>query len=112
MFHSIYKYFMLLCFVGLSFPALINVTQIFFILNITLYLDNEICEIFPSCFKFEQKPKTQTRNNKCLIKLLGIKTEYSRKSFHFMGAKLYNDLPIDLLKSIEKLSLFINVKTC
>ena len=31
-------------------------------------------------------------------KLPRIKTEYARKSFMFMGAKVYNDLPLELRK--------------
>ena len=61
-------------------------------------LDNDICENFQGYFELQQH-KIQTRNSECLIRLPGIKTEYARKSFHFMGAKLYNDLPIDLRKT-------------
>ena len=41
-----------------------------------------------------------------------IKTEYARKGLYYMGAKLYNDLPIDVRTAenkkdfIEKLDLF------
>ena len=28
-----------------------------------------------------------------------IKTEYARKSFRFMGAKIYNELPIEIRKT-------------
>ena len=41
----------------------------------------------------------QTRNNQCLVKLPKIKTEYARKSFRFMGAKIYNELPLDIRKT-------------
>ena len=58
-------------------------------------LDNEICENFQRYFELQQH-KTQTRNSEFLIRLPCIKTEYARKSFHFMGAKMYNELQIDL----------------
>ena len=61
-------------------------------------LDNDICETFQGYFEL-QKHKTQTRNNECLIRLPGIKIEYARKSFHFMGARTYNELPIELRKT-------------
>ena len=61
-------------------------------------LDNDICKNFPGYFELQQH-KTQTRNSECLIRLLCIKTEYARKSFQFMGAKLYNELPVDLRKT-------------
>ena len=61
-------------------------------------LDNDICENFQGYFELQQH-KTQTRNSECLIRLPCIKTEHARKSFHFMGAKLYNELPIDVRKT-------------
>ena len=61
-------------------------------------LNNDICENFQGYFELQQH-KTRTINSECLIRLPGIKTEYSRKSFHFMGTKLYNELPIDLRKT-------------
>ena len=61
-------------------------------------LNNDICENFQGYFELEQH-KTRTRNSECVIRLPGIKTEYARKSFHFMGVKLYNELPIDLRKT-------------
>ena len=61
-------------------------------------LDNDICENFQGYFELQQH-KIQTRNSECLIRLPCIKTEYARKLFHFMGAKLYNELPIDVRKT-------------
>ena len=61
-------------------------------------LENDICKNFQEYFELQQY-KTQTRNSECLIRLPGIKTEYARKSYHFMGAKLYNELPIDLRRN-------------
>ena len=43
-----------------------------------------------------QEHKTETRNIKCLLKLPKIKTEYACKSFHFMGAKIYMKLLIEI----------------
>ena len=57
-----------------------------------------------------------TRNNTCLATLPSIKTEYAQKGFHYMGAKLYNDLPINVGTAenkkdfMEKMDLFLKVK--
>ena len=51
------------------------------------------CDIFRGYFEI-QEHETKTRNYQCLLKLPRIKTEYTRKSFRFKGAKIYNDLPI------------------
>ena len=54
-----------------------------------------------------------TRSNKCIATLPCIKTEYARKGYDYMGAKLYNNLPIDVRtaenKKVfkEKLDLFL-----
>jgi len=41
-------------------------------------------------------------------KELRIKTEYARKSFRFMGAKIYNELPIEIRKT-ESFSDYSNL---
>ena len=57
-----------------------------------------------------------TRNNKCLATLPRIKTEYARKGFYYIGAKVYNNLPIDIRtvenkKDVkEKLDLFLKME--
>ena len=38
----------------------------------------------------------ETRNRGCLINLAPIKLEYARRGFYFIGAKLYNELPINI----------------
>ena len=40
-----------------------------------------------------------TRNNGYKAKLPKIRLEYSRGSFYYMGAKLYNNLPLDTRKT-------------
>jgi len=41
----------------------------------------------------------KTRNASNLLKLPKIKLEVARGSFFYMGAKLYNELPLDTRKS-------------
>ena len=78
-------------------------------------LNNDICDSLQSHITTHEHIKT-TRNNKCLATLPRIKTEYARKGFYYMGAKLYNDLPIDVRTAenkkdfIEKLDLFLKMK--
>ncbi len=60
-------------------------------------LDKETCEQLQNHFKLQEHEK-HTRNNKYTLKLPRIKTEYARKSFMFMGANVYNELPLDLRK--------------
>ena len=43
-----------------------------------------------------RKHRIDTRNNGNLIKLPRVKIEFGKKSFKFQGAKIYNNLPIDL----------------
>ena len=50
-------------------------------------LHNDICSIFYNYFTIINHDK-KTRNNECLLRLPNIKTEYVRKSFLFMGAKV------------------------
>ena len=61
-------------------------------------IDKDICDTFQGYFQINDH-KMQTRNNQCLVKLPKIKTEYARKSFRFMGAKIYNELPVDIRKT-------------
>ena len=43
-----------------------------------------------------------SKNKKCLATLPRIKTEYVRKGFYYMGARLYNDLPVDVRTAENK----------
>ena len=60
-------------------------------------LDKETCEQLQNHFTLQEHER-QTRNNTYTLKLPRIKTEYARKSFLFMGAKVYNELPLELRK--------------
>ena len=44
-------------------------------------------------FLFQEHSKN-TRNNKCSACLPGIRTECARKGFYYMGAKIFNELPV------------------
>ena len=61
-------------------------------------IDKDICDTFQGYFEINDH-KMRTRNNQYLVKLPKIKTVYAQKSFRFMGAKIYNELPINLHKT-------------
>ena len=58
------------------------------------------CEPFFDYFCVH-KTNRNTRNNGHLISLPKIKLEYGRRSIKYMGAKLFNELPIDVRKKCQ-----------
>ena len=67
-------------------------------LNLKLFLPISFFGLIIWKFK-AQEHETKTRNNQYLLTLARIKTEYARKSFWFMGAKIYNELSINIRKT-------------
>ena len=61
-------------------------------------INKDICDTFQGYFEINDH-KMGTRNNQCLVKLPKIRTEYARKPFRFMGAKIYNELPVNIRKT-------------
>ena len=61
-------------------------------------LDKETCEQMQNHFTL-QGHERQTRNNNYTLELPRIKIEYARKSFMFMGSKVFNELPLERCKS-------------
>ena len=53
---------------------------------------------FVNDFFIVQDHEKVTRNTQNSVKLPFIKTEYARKSFYFTGAKIYNELPLEIRK--------------
>lgn len=63
--------------------------------NVRVWLSNGTAtNVFQNYFH-AQDHEMNTRNNRKLITIPKIKTEYARKSFYFMGAKIYNTLPLE-----------------
>ena len=77
---------------------------------VRMCLNKDICEHFQNYFTLIEHKK-ETRNNKCTLRLPSIKKEYARKSFLYMGAKVYNELPLDIRQTetfkefVEKLKM-------
>ena len=61
-------------------------------------LDGNVCSTLQKYFTVINHNK-ETRNNAHLLRLPAVKTEYARRSFFFMGAKVYNELPIEVRKA-------------
>ena len=60
-------------------------------------ISGNVCELFHDYYELRT---SNTRNNGHMIKLPKVKLEYGRSSVKYMGAKLFNDLPLDLRKKI------------
>ena len=54
--------------------------------------DDSICESFNDYFNMNYHAKNTRKRNK-LLKLPRVKLEFAKRSFKYMGAILYNDLP-------------------
>ena len=54
-----------------------------------------MCTNFDNYFEINTH-RVNTRNNKYLLKLPKVKLEFAKQSFYYSGAKIYNDLPIEI----------------
>ena len=60
-------------------------------------MDGNTCENFNNYFTTNDHQRV-TRNAGYLLNLPILKLEFARKSFAYSGAKLYNDLPVNIRK--------------
>ena len=60
-------------------------------------LSGDICENFQSYFRV-QNHQINTRNNKCMLILPKMRTEFAKRSAEYMCSKIYNELPLDVRK--------------
>jgi hypothetical protein len=67
-------------------------------------LVNDICSNFCGYFQVNNHDKG-TRNNAILVKLPKVKLEFNRQVFRFAGAKIYNELPIEV-RNVEDVKSF------
>ena len=58
-------------------------------------LDNRMCTNFDNYFEIKTGG-INTRNNNLFLKLPKVKLEFAKQSFYYLGAKIYNDLPIEI----------------
>ena len=67
-------------------------------------INGNVCSNFRHYFELSNH-KHLTRNNRNILKLPKIRLEYARGSCYYMGAKLYNNLPLEIRK-IENFTQF------
>ena len=58
-------------------------------------LDGNVAPAFVGYFKLREH-NVNTRNNKLLVEIPRVKLSFAKNSFYFMGAKLFNSLPMRL----------------
>ena len=73
-------------------------------------LDKNTTEHFHNYFELLQH-RIGTRNNHVSLKLPKVKTEYGKRSVQFLGAKIYNSLPLSL-KKVENFAKFKSELKC
>ena len=56
-----------------------------------------VCDNFKNYFQL-QKHSINTRNNRDIPVIPKMRTEFGKKSFMYMGAKVYNELPLEISK--------------
>ena len=67
-------------------------------------LDGVICDEFKNYFEPIQH-NFETRNNNFSLRLPLMRTQYGRRAVFFNGAKVYNDLPLDIRK-VKSFNIF------
>ena len=84
----------------LEFPSVVEIKKRRACMLVRKILDNDICDSLIGHF-IRNKHDRVTRNSDCFTILPKIKTEYARRSFDFMGAKVYNELPLEIRKTLD-----------
>ena len=64
------------------------------------FIKENTCEPFFDYFNVH-KTNRNTRNNGHILSLPKMKLEYGRRSVKYMGAKTFNELPIELRKKVQ-----------
>ena len=64
---------------------------------VRICIDGTVCDNLKEYFEMINHGIC-TRNRKYLLRLPRLKLEYGKSSFFFMGARTYNELPIELRK--------------
>ena len=72
-------------------------------------LDKDVCGHFQNYFTLIEHHK-ETRNNNRTLRLPNFKKEYARKSFLYMGTKVYDELPLDIRQTKSKKKFVEKIK--
>ena len=91
-------------------PSIINLRRKHACEFVKRTLEGDVPDVLKENFVLKDHGRN-TRNNGCSVALPIIKTEYARHGFYFMGAKIFNELPLDIrratdFKEFEKLLKF------
>ena len=78
-------------------PLLLNKNGIRCSTFIRKCLDNDVCDNFKNYFQL-QEHSINTRNNRNILVIPKMRTEFGKKLFMYMGAKVYNELPLEIRK--------------
>ena len=73
-------------------------------------IENKSCDELNAMFTITAHD-INTRNNGFLLKLPKCRTEYGKRSFGFMAAKIYNDLPLETRKNLNNNNFISLVKS-
>ena len=84
---------------GKRIPSILNLIHAEALNLIKSSIDNETCSNLNGYFKLRKH--TKTRNNGYLIETSKMKLELGKQSFKYSGAKIFNDLPFKVRKTIS-----------
>lgn len=87
--------------IKLPIPSIINFTNKRACTLVQSCLENKLSVDMNTKFKLISHI-IQTRNNNHMLKLPSMRTEYGKRSFCFMAAKIFNTLPLELRKAEGK----------
>ena len=67
---------------------------------------NNVCTTFKT--HLERSPYSKnTRNNGLSVKVPKVRLEFGKNSFHYQGAKIFNELPIEFRSITSRLKFFL-----
>ena len=84
---------------NLKIPNIINLWKKRACTIVSKVIQKDIDETF---FNYFQPLENNTRNKGILMRLPKVKLENGRKSFRFMGTKIFNELPIEIRHHVEE----------
>ena len=63
-------------------------------------LEGDVPDALKTNFVFKDHGR-HTQNNGCSVALPTIRTKYARHGFYFMGAKIFNELPLHIRRATD-----------
>ena len=81
---------------AVSLPSIASIKKRYACLFVHKCIDGELCEKFAEYFSLLSHEK-RTRNNSISLNWPSVRTEFLKRSVHFSGAQLCNELPVQIL---------------